>query len=69
MKEDPARDARDPQSHADIDISTQQQLDRWARELSVTTDALAAAVQAVGPRIDRVKDYLTGGDAERQSGG
>jgi hypothetical protein len=66
---DPARDPTDPRSHASVDTATPQRLADWARELGVTEDALAAAVQAVGPRVDRIKDYLTGGQAGKQSGG
>jgi hypothetical protein len=62
-------DARRPNSRATIDTEPPERLAEWARTLGVTEDALASAVQAVGPRVDRVKDYLTGGLAGRQSGG
>jgi hypothetical protein len=39
------------------------------RSQEVTPEALRAAVQAVGPRVDRIKDHLTGGAAGRQQDG
>ena len=62
-------DPRDPHSQAEVDIASPQRLSHWARTLGVTPDALESAVKAVGPRVDRIKDYLTGGNAGRQSGG
>lgn len=69
MNNDPTREAHDPASHSDVQTEPPERLAHWARALGVTPDALESAVQAVGPRVDRVKDYLTGGDAGRQSGG
>ncbi|MED5620842.1 DUF3606 domain-containing protein [Ideonella sp. BN130291] len=66
---DNAAAAKEPGSHAEIDIGSPQRLAHWARELSVPPEALESAVKAVGPRVDRIKDYLTGGGAAKQSGG
>lgn len=52
-----------------IDIGTPDKLKQWAGKLAVTTEALQSAVQAVGPRLDRVKDYLLAGQAGDQEGG
>ena len=60
-------DARDPRSQAEVDIASPERLAHWARELGVPPEALESAVRAVGPRVDRIKDFLTGGNAGRQS--
>lgn len=52
-----------------IEIDTPEQLKAWAKTLAVPVEALQSAVQAVGPRLDRVKDYLTAGQAGDQEGG
>ncbi len=52
-----------------IEIGTPEQLKAWAKKLAVPAEALQSAVQAVGPRLDRVKDYLTAGQAGDQEGG
>ena len=61
--------AEDPESEVHIDVSDKAAVDRWSRALSVTDEALLKAVQRVGTRIDRIKDYLTGGGAAEQSDG
>jgi hypothetical protein len=66
---DPVKTASDPESHALIEIEPPERLARWAKELSVPSEALVSAVQKVGPRVDKVKDYLTGGQAGDQQGG
>lgn len=58
-----------PSSTSELDTSSPERLQRAARELGTTVDALEAAVAAVGPRVDRVKDFLTGGNAGRQQDG
>lgn len=58
--------AQDARSQADVDISTREGLAKWSQALSVTSEALESAVQAVGTRIDRIKNYLTTGMAGRQ---
>ncbi len=61
--------ADDPRSTESVDVGDKASLKRWCDALKVTDEALQRAVQKVGPRIDRVKDYLTGGGAADQSGG
>ena len=66
MSKDAVRAADDPHSRAEVDLSDRASRDRWARALAVTPEALASAVKAVGPRVDKVKDYLTAGMAGHQ---
>ena len=61
--------AEDPGSEVHIDVADKAAVERWSQALSVTDEALCAAVQKVGTRIDKVKDYLTGGGAAEQSDG
>jgi len=61
--------ARDPHSQAEIDLEPPERLAEWARQLGTTPEALQAAAKAVGRRIDRIKDHLTGGSAGAQSDG
>lgn len=58
-----------PNDTTQVDVSNPAELKRWCDELKTTDEALAAAVKAVGPRVDRIKDYLSGGQAGDQSGG
>ena len=58
--------ARDAGSQAEVDIADRGSLRRWSAALGVTAEALESAVQAVGPRVDRIKDYLAGGMAGEQ---
>jgi hypothetical protein len=58
--------AEDPGSTADVAVSDQASLARWSEALGVTPQALEGAVHAVGTRVDRIKDYLTGGMAGDQ---
>jgi hypothetical protein len=58
--------AEDPGSQAFIRADDKKSLQRWSVALGVTTEALESAIQAVGPRVDRIKDYLTGGMAGDQ---
>jgi len=53
--------ARDPGSEAEVDVGDAQSVARWSRALGTTDEALQRAVQAVGTRIDRIKDYLGSG--------
>lgn len=64
----PAESAPDT-SREMIDIGTPEQLAQWAKKLAVPAEALQSAVQAVGPRLDRVKDFLLAGQAGDQEGG
>jgi hypothetical protein len=62
--------AEDPGSRETIDVEDRDDLDRWATALGTTDSALAAAVQHVGSRLDRVKDFLgQGGIASVQEDG
>ena len=58
--------ATDPQSTQVVDLTDDRSLREWSTALSVTPEALKSACQAVGPRIDRIKDWLTGGMAGDQ---
>jgi hypothetical protein len=61
------RAADDPQSHAVVDVGDAAAVRRWTEALGITDEALMKAVQVVGPRVDRIKDYLgAGGNASEQ---
>jgi uncharacterized protein DUF3606 len=53
--------ADDPNSHAVIDVGDAAAVRRWTEALGVTDEALMKAVQVVGARVDRIKDYLGAG--------
>jgi hypothetical protein len=61
--------ADDPDSQADVDVSDKAAVERWTQALGVTDEALWKAVQMVGTRVDRIKDYLGAGRAGEQSDG
>ena len=61
--------ADDPDSQADVDVSDKAAVERWTKALGVTDEALWKAVQMVGTRVDRIKDYLGAGRAGEQSDG
>lgn len=62
--------AEDPQSHAEVDVSDKAAVERWAKALGTTDEALMNAVQNVGKRVDKIKDFLgAGGMAGKVSGG
>jgi hypothetical protein len=62
--------AGDPRSDAEVDLGNPEAVARWSRALGVADEALQRAVQAVGPRVDRIKDYLgAGGKAADQADG
>lgn len=61
--------AEDAQSKVRVDIHNKTALKEWAEALGTTTEALETAVIQVGPRVDKIKDYLTAGMAEHQEGG
>lgn len=61
--------AEDAESRAEVDLSSKESLERWADALGLTSEALESAVKAVGPRVDRIKDYLAAGMAGDQEGG
>ena len=58
--------ARNGASTAEVDIEDRESLRRWSGALGVPAEALESAVQAVGPRVDRIKDYLASGMAGEQ---
>jgi hypothetical protein len=55
------RAADDPRSHAVVDVGDAAAVRRWTEALGITDEALMKAVQIVGPRVDRIKDYLGAG--------
>jgi Protein of unknown function (DUF3606) len=60
--------AEDPGSRAEVDVSDRAAVERWSRALGTTDEALMKAVQAVGRRVDKIKEYLgAGGMAGDQS--
>ena len=61
--------ADDPGSEANIDVSDKAAVDRWCKALGVTDEALCKAVQVVGTRVDKIKDYLGAGRASEQEDG
>jgi hypothetical protein len=61
--------AEDPQSHAEVDLSSPAAIERWSKALGTTDDELQQAVKAVGPRVDQVKDYLGAGAAAGDQSG
>ncbi|MGM9486949.1 DUF3606 domain-containing protein [Ideonella sp. YS5] len=61
--------AEDPQSTAQVDLSSPAAIERWSKALGTTDEALQQAVKAVGPRIDKVKDYLGAGAAAGDQSG
>ena len=56
-----ANAAQDPRSETEIQVGDKASIDRWSHALGVTDAALMKAVQEVGPRIDKIKDYLGAG--------
>jgi hypothetical protein len=61
--------AEDPQSQAQVDLSSPEAVERWSKALGTTDEALQQAVKAVGPRVDKVKDYLGAGAAAGDQSG
>ena len=62
--------AENPQSHAEVDVGDPAAVARWTEALGTTDEALLKAVQVVGRRVDRIKDYLgAGGMASDQVDG
>ena len=55
--------AEDPASHARVDVSDAAAIARWTAALGTTDEALLKAIRVVGPRVDRIKDYLGAGGA------
>jgi Protein of unknown function (DUF3606) len=61
--------ADDPGSEVYIDMSDSEAVERWCKALAVTDEALWKAVQEVGTRIDKIKDFLGAGGAGEQVDG
>lgn len=62
--------ADDAASQALVDFASEADVARWAAALRTTDEALLSAIQAVGARIDRIKEFLgEGGDAGEQVDG
>lgn len=57
------RAADDPHSETMVDVGDPAALRRWTEALGVTDEALMKAVQEVGRRVDRIKEYLGAGGA------
>lgn len=53
--------AQTSSSQEEINIDDRAAVQRWSKALGTTDEALIGAVQAVGTRIDKVKDYLGAG--------
>lgn len=53
--------AEDPRSTEQVELADGAAVARWTRALGVTDEALIQAVRAVGPRVDKIKDYLGAG--------
>jgi len=54
--------ADDPRSEAFVDVGDGAAVRRWTEALGITDEALLKAVQVVGTRVDRIKDYLGSGE-------
>lgn len=62
--------AEDPASREHVDTHDTAAVERWAKALGTTDEALMNAVRQVGTRVDRIKEYLgQGGMGAQQSGG
>jgi Protein of unknown function (DUF3606) len=62
--------AEDPNSTADVDLNDKAAVNRWAKALGTTDEALLNAAREVGVRVDKIKEYLgAGGMAGDQSAG
>ncbi len=62
--------ADDAASQQMVDFASDADVARWAAALGTTDEALLGAIQAVGARVDRIKEYLgEGGDAGVQTDG
>ncbi|HVF62392.1 MAG TPA: DUF3606 domain-containing protein [Casimicrobiaceae bacterium] len=44
-----------------INVTQDHEVRYWTKELNVSADELRAAVQAVGPSADKVREHLKGG--------
>ena len=53
--------AHDTSSQEQVNLQDEAAVRRWSEALGTTDEALVGAAQAVGTRIDRIKDYLGAG--------
>lgn len=53
--------AHDTSSQEQVNLQDEAAVKRWSEALGTTDEALVGAAQAVGTRIDRIKDYLGAG--------
>ncbi|WP_298232463.1 DUF3606 domain-containing protein [uncultured Azohydromonas sp.] len=53
--------AQDTSSREQVNLQDEAAVRRWSEALGTTDEALVGAAQAVGTRIDRIKDYLGAG--------
>ncbi|MEM5368959.1 DUF3606 domain-containing protein [Paraburkholderia azotifigens] len=49
---------RQPQDRTKINVHESWELTYWTQQLGVSADILKRAVQAVGPGVEAVKQYL-----------
>lgn len=53
--------AQNTSSQEQVNLQDEAAVRRWSEALGTTDEALVGAAQAVGTRIDRIKDYLGAG--------
>ncbi|MDZ5457638.1 DUF3606 domain-containing protein [Azohydromonas lata] len=53
--------AQSSASQEEINVDDRAAVQRWSKALGTTDEALMGAVQAVGTRVDKIKDYLGAG--------
>jgi hypothetical protein len=56
-------------SHGQVNVHQDYELRDWAKSLNTTPERLKEAVQAVGDRADKVREYLREGVGQRESKG
>jgi hypothetical protein len=47
-----------PQDYDRVNVLVESELDYWARELGIGRAQLAAAIEAVGPGVNEIREYL-----------
>lgn len=56
MSDDPA--SREPANRTHVNVHEPWELSFWYRHFGCTEDELRAAVEAVGPMVDKVREHL-----------
>jgi hypothetical protein len=51
-------EAQDTKSLTTVDLTQGWQVDHFTRELGISREELAKAVEAAGPRLDELREYL-----------